>query len=146
MKRIISFAFAAVLSLSFAAVGFAQQEPQKTEKKPAASTEHKTMTEHKAMKTATETVPLNKDEIMVLQNALIKAKIYTGAASGLLDKATKSAIQKYQTEHKLQATGEPNPETLHMLGVVYAAHPAKPAARAAEHPTAMKKEAGKKPQ
>ncbi|MGH7494019.1 MAG: peptidoglycan-binding domain-containing protein [bacterium] len=149
MKRILAFALPAVLTISFAAAGFAQQTTRKAEKKQTAapaSTDHKAATEQKATMSATETLQLNKDEITALQNALVKAGAYKGKANGMLDSATKTGIRKYQTDHMLKVTGEPNRETLHKLGVTYAAPTTKPAAPSMEHSTEVKKEAGKKSQ
>jgi peptidoglycan hydrolase-like protein with peptidoglycan-binding domain len=149
MKRIIPFALATVLALGFAAAGLAQQSAKNAQKKPPtapASTGYKTTMEQKSTMMANEALQLNKDEIMALQNALIKANAYKGKANGMLDAATKTAIRKYQTDHKLKVTGEPNQETLHKLGVAHAAPTTKPAAQSMGHSTDVKKEAGKKPQ
>ncbi|MDZ7314050.1 MAG: hypothetical protein ONB45_22540, partial [candidate division KSB1 bacterium] len=63
MKRIISIAFAAVLTLSFAAMGLAQQATKPMEKQQASAPA-------KAMTATTAPLKLSKDEIMKLQNAL----------------------------------------------------------------------------
>ncbi len=147
MKRIISFALATVLALGFAAVGSAQQSAKNAEKKQTtapASTEHKTTMEQKSTMTATTALQLNKDEIMALQNALIKANAYKGKANGMLDTATKNAIRKYQTDHKLKVTGEPNQETMHKLGVAYTAPISKSVTPPVEQISSTKKDVEKK--
>lgn len=149
MKHITSFALAMILALGFAAVGLAQQSAKNAEKKQTtapASTGYKTTMEQKSMMAATEALQLNKDEIMALQNALIKANAYKGKANGMFDSATKTAIRKYQTDHKLKVTGEPNQETLHKLGVAYDAHTAQAPVQSMEHSKGARKETGKKPQ
>ncbi|MDZ7359326.1 MAG: peptidoglycan-binding protein [candidate division KSB1 bacterium] len=125
MKRIISIAFAAVLTLSFAAMGLAQQATKPMEKQQASAPA-------KAMTATTAPLKLSKDEIMKLQNALITAKVYKGKASGILDTATKRALRRYQQDNKLKVTGEPNEETLNKLGVAYAMPQAKPAEHSME--------------
>jgi peptidoglycan hydrolase-like protein with peptidoglycan-binding domain len=133
MKRIIAIASAAVLVLSFAAMGLAQQATKPVEKK---QTTTPAKTEHKAMTAMNEHLKLTKDEITALQNALITAKVYKGKASGILDIATNRALRRYQQDNKLKATGEPNKETLDKLGVAYTMPHAKPA----EHPMEKKAE------
>ncbi len=120
MKRAIFFASAAALILGFSALSFAQQSPSMEKKQTTApaKTMPKAMKKHKGKM---ESLKLSKDEIMALQNALIKANVYKGHASGMLDTATKHAIREYQTANKLKVTGEPNAETLQHLGVSYKA-------------------------
>jgi peptidoglycan hydrolase-like protein with peptidoglycan-binding domain len=137
MKRIISLVLAAVLVLSFAAMGLAQQATKPMEKKQTATS---TKAEHKAMTAMNTPVKLTKDEITALQNALITAKVYKGKASGILDAATKRALRQYQQDNKLKVTGKPNKETLDKLGVAYTMPQAKPA----EHPMEKKAELPKK--
>lgn len=124
MKHFTSIACAAVLMLSFAAVGLAQQTTTPMEKK---QTTAPAKTEHKAMTATTAPLKLTKDEIIALQNALTNAKVYKGKASGILDPATKRAVRQYQQDNKLKVTGAPNKETLDKLGVAYATPHAKPA-------------------
>ena len=147
MKRMMSFALVMVLGL--VAVGLAQDSAKNTEKKQTstpASTGHKATMEQKSMMTASESLQLNKNEITALQNALIKAQAYKGNANGMLDTATKSAIRKYQTDHKLKVTGEPNPETMHKLGVAYATPLSSSVIPQAEQVSHSKKDAEKKSQ
>lgn len=148
MKRTTSLALAAVAVLSFSAMVFAQQTTKTTDKKQATApvkNEQKAAMEQKATMSSIETVQLNKEEIIALQNALIKAKTYKGKASGMLDMSTKDAIRSYQKANKLKVTGEPNQETLHKLGVHYTTPTVKPATQSMEHPMEMKKEAEQKP-
>ena len=137
MKHLTSIACAAVLMLSFAAAGLAQQATTPMEKKQTAAP---AKAEHKAMTATTAPLKLTKDEIIALQNALITAKVYKGKASGILDTATKRALRRYQQDNKLKVTGEPNEETLAKLGVAYTMPQAKPA----EHPMEKKVEPSQK--
>ncbi len=124
MKRAIFFASATALVLGFSALSFAQQAPSAEKKQTTApaKTMPKAMTEHKGKM---ESLKLSKDEIIALQNALIKAGVYKGQADGILNAATKHAIREYQTTNKLKVTGEPTAETLQHLGVSYKAMSAK---------------------
>ena len=152
MKHITSIACAVALALSCTTLGLAQQAAKHTEQKhtaapTAASAGHKATTQQTNTAANTAAVPLNKDEIMALQNALIKAKAYSGKVNGMLDPATTSALMHYQKSNKLKATGEPDAETLHKLGVAYSASAAKPMGQTTAHAADVKKqEAGKKPQ
>jgi peptidoglycan hydrolase-like protein with peptidoglycan-binding domain len=139
MKRITSITFTAVLILSFAVMGLAQQPTKSMEKQ---QTPAPAKTEHKAMMATAEHLKLTKDEMIALQNALSNAKVYKGKASGILDAATKRALRQYQQDNKLKMTGEPNEETLSKLGVSYA-HNQTPAVA---HSTDMKKQTAKKPE
>jgi hypothetical protein len=55
--------------------------------------------------------------VKALQEALIKQGI-TVATDGKLNDATRDAIRKYQSQHHLPVTGEPDQATLNKLGVV----------------------------
>lgn len=127
MKRMRYFLPAAALVLSFSALAPAQEATTTPEKKPATMAEHKPMMEQKS----TLAVKLTKDEITALQNALSKARVYKGKANGTLDTATQEALREYQKSNKLTITGEPDHETLHKLGIYYAAWSKKSATPAA---------------
>ncbi|MGH7450838.1 MAG: peptidoglycan-binding domain-containing protein [bacterium] len=142
MKRIIAIAFIAVLTLSLAAMGLAQQATKPMEKK---QTTAPAKAEHKAMTATTEHLKLAKDEIIALQNALINAKVYKGKANGNLDMATKRALRKYQQDNKLKVTGEPNEATLIKLGVSYTHNETPGATHPTEQPADVKQRLQKRP-
>ncbi|MCK6561849.1 peptidoglycan-binding protein [candidate division KSB1 bacterium] len=131
MKRIISFAAAAVLVLSLAATGFAQQATKPMAKQQMTAP---AKAEHKRIRATTAPLKLTKEEMTALQNALIAAKAYHGKANGMLDTATKAALRRYQQDNKLKVTGEPNAETLDKLGVSHPAASMPTAAPAMTHP------------
>ncbi|MCG3119376.1 MAG: hypothetical protein ALAOOOJD_01768 [bacterium] len=131
MKHQLTFVLAGVLVLGFSALVLAQSPAASQTKAPAAPMAQKAMPMHK------EHMNLNKDEIMALQNALIKAGDYKGVATGKIDKATETALRQYQTTNKLKVTGWPDRETLDKLGVQYS----KPAHHPAEHQASPKSEA-----
>lgn len=130
MKPNLSFLAVVVLVFGFSALTLAQQ-PTTTNTKAPAKTEPKTMMEHKDKMAPQK---LNKDEIIALQNALLKGGFYKGTANGALDTATKQALRDYQKANQLKVTGEPSKEVLNKLGIVYTEHHAK----TPEH-SAMKK-------
>lgn len=55
------------------------------------------------------------DKVKEAQTLLKDLGLYQGEATGQLDDATKEAIKKFQDEHKLKATGNPNKATLKAL-------------------------------
>ena len=54
-------------------------------------------------------------QIKEAQNALTKAGLYKGPVSGTMNKEFEAALKKYQTEHKLKATGHVDEATLAAL-------------------------------
>lgn len=61
--------------------------------------------------------PLSADTVKALQEALNKQGIAV-KTDGVLSDETRAAIKKYQSEHHLPVTGEPDKATLDKLGVV----------------------------
>ena len=61
--------------------------------------------------------------IKSLQQALKGRNLYTGAATGTLDQATRDALARYQLEQGQPATGDPDEATIKSLGVTVAAMP-----------------------
>jgi hypothetical protein len=55
--------------------------------------------------------------VMEIQNALIKAGVFAGPASGVYDQSTFEAMSAFQIQNKLTATGMPTAEALKALGV-----------------------------
>lgn len=66
--------------------------------------------------------PLSATTIKSLQEALNKQGIPI-KADGVLGKDTRAALRRYQTEHHLPVTGEPDKATLEKLGVASGAAP-----------------------
>jgi hypothetical protein len=69
---------------------------------------------------APTTVALSESTIKALQEALNKQGIVV-KVDGVLSDETRAAIRKYQTEHHLPVTGEPDKATLDKLGVAVSA-------------------------
>lgn len=67
--------------------------------------------------TAPAAAALSQSTISALQEALSKQGI-TVKVDGVLNDDTRAAIKKYQTQHHLPVTGEPDKATLDKLGVV----------------------------
>ena len=67
--------------------------------------------------TAPATAALSQSTISALQEALNKQGI-TVKVDGVLNDDTRAAIKKYQTQHHLSVTGEPDKATLDKLGIV----------------------------
>jgi peptidoglycan hydrolase-like protein with peptidoglycan-binding domain len=72
---------------------------------------------------APTSVALSESTIKALQEALNKQGIAV-KVDGVLSDETRAAIRKYQTEHHLSVTGEPDKATLDKLGVAVSAPPA----------------------
>lgn len=66
---------------------------------------------------APATAALSQSTISALQEALNKQGI-TVKVDGVLNEDTRAAIKKYQTQHHLPVTGEPDKATFDKLGVV----------------------------
>lgn len=64
---------------------------------------------------AAKKVGASEKSIKEAQTLLKELGLYQGEATGQLDDATKEAIKKFQTEHKLKDTGQPNKKTLKAL-------------------------------
>jgi len=69
---------------------------------------------------APTSVALSESTIKALQEALTKQGIAV-KVDGVLSDETRAAIRKYQTEHHLPVTGEPDKATLDKLGVAVSA-------------------------
>ncbi|HLA20980.1 MAG TPA: peptidoglycan-binding domain-containing protein [Pseudolabrys sp.] len=65
---------------------------------------------------ATTATALSESTVKALQEALIKQGIAV-KADGVLSDETRNAIRKYQSQHHLPVTGEPDKATLDKLGV-----------------------------
>ena len=78
---------------------------------PAPGTAAQTQTTPSATSTA-----LSESTIKALQEALNKQGIAV-KTDGVLNDETRTAIKKYQTQHHLPVTGEPDKATLDKLGV-----------------------------
>ncbi len=102
----------------------------------AATTILTPMTSTVAAQPATITVPtsaaLSEATIKSLQEALSKQGIAV-KADGILTDETRAAIRKYQSQHHLPVTGEPDKATLDKLGVAVAG--AAPASQSAQAST-----------
>jgi len=100
---IATLALAATLTTVAAA-----QTPSPQHQQPAAKpAQTMAMTE----KAATET------QVRSAQEALIKAKLYHGKATGKTNPEFEAALKKYQTENKLKPTGWLDTETMARLKI-----------------------------
>ena len=55
--------------------------------------------------------------VRVLQCALARLGLYSGAISGRFDRATKAAVKLFQTQHGLRVTGTANLVTRRSIGI-----------------------------
>jgi peptidoglycan hydrolase-like protein with peptidoglycan-binding domain len=85
-------------------------------------------------------INLNEATIKALQQALISQGIPI-TATGVLNDETRAAVRKYQTQHHLPVTGDPDKATLDKLGVRVSAAPAEQTTAQAASPA----EAGARP-
>src|SRR5690606_14810755 len=85
-----------------------------------------------ATMTAPTSAALSEATIKSLQEALTKQGIAV-KVDGILTDETRAAIRRYQSEHHLAVSGEPDKATLDKLGVAVAG--AAPAGQAAQAPT-----------
>jgi hypothetical protein len=85
-----------------------------------------------ATMTAPTTATMPEAAIRSLQEALNKQGI-AAKVDGILTEETRAAIRKYQSQHHLPVTGEPDKATLDKLGVTVAG--AAPAGQTAQAPT-----------
>jgi hypothetical protein len=79
---------------------------------------------------ASAAAPLSADTVKTLQEALNKQGIAV-KTDGVLSEETRAAIKKYQSEHHLPVTGEPDKATLEKLGVATQQGSAAPAGQGA---------------
>lgn len=89
----------------------------------------------------TSNPPASATTITALQQALNKQGIAV-TVDGILNDDTRAAIRKYQTQHHLSVTGEPDKATLDKLGVVAAQEAAAAPAQALAQPSPMGGQAG----
>ncbi len=85
---------------------------------------------HIATPPAPASVTVSEATVKALQEALNKQGIAV-KADGVLNDETKAAIRKYQSQHHLPVTGEPDKATLDKLGVALGKSGEAPAAPAA---------------
>ncbi len=84
---------------------------------------------------ATASVALTEPATKALQEALNKQGIVV-KVDGVLNEETRAAIRKYQSQHHLPVTGEPDKATLDKLGVRQNSAPTQPATVAQATPPA----------
>jgi hypothetical protein len=80
-------------------------------------------------------INLNEATIKALQQALNSQGIPI-TATGVLNDETRAAVRKYQTQHHLPVTGDPDKATLDKLGVRMSAAPAEQTTAQAASPSA----------
>lgn len=80
----------------------AAQAQQAQQPAPAA----KAQAAPKAQKMKAAAPKWTKDQIKDAQEALTRAKIYTGKADGVFNAATRRAVRTYQQQHKMKVTGQ----------------------------------------
>lgn len=74
--------------------------------------------EHQVLVTQIEPVSLTQKEIILLQRALRHAGYYEGQVRGVINSATVRALRKFQRDHDLEVTGDPDKLTLMNLGIL----------------------------
>ena len=99
-----------VALLSTAAVGAAVAQDSAAAAKPAAKAAHKMhmakqdTTQKPAAKPAAKPT-WTKEQIKEAQAGLIKAGLYKGDTSGVMNAATRKALRAYQKQNKMRVTG-----------------------------------------
>jgi peptidoglycan hydrolase-like protein with peptidoglycan-binding domain len=107
------------LALGMAGAGFAQAAGTSNTtttpyNSPASSTQMPS-TMQQGSETQTAPVNLSNNEIKQVQEQLKTAGIYKGKADGKMGPETKQAIQQFQQQQGLQATGELDQQTMAAL-------------------------------
>jgi peptidoglycan hydrolase-like protein with peptidoglycan-binding domain len=106
MKRILTAAFAALLSLS--AAGTAAQNTNTSAADANAN----------AVKRRGPVFRATKEQIKQAQEILKRRAFYAGDSMGKLDTATRDSLRKYQEAEGLKVTGTLNAATLQKMNVV----------------------------
>lgn len=97
----------ALLAASLSAGALSAQSTATTPQKPAAAPAPTMKQQPTAAPTAPATrhAAWTKAEIKEAQEGLAKAGLYKGKATGVMNKATRSALRAYQKQNKLPVTG-----------------------------------------
>jgi carboxyl-terminal processing protease len=61
---------------------------------------------------------LTESDAMRLEEALVQRGYDPGPVDGMIDEKTRAAIQEFQNDHQLAATGIVDQETGELLGVI----------------------------
>ena len=107
MKRLLTAALAASLSLSAAAVAQNTNSPRTTAGGDAGT----------AAKKRGPVFRATKEQIRQAQELLRQRSFYAGEATGKLDDATRAGLKKYQEAEGLKVTGTLNAATLQKMNV-----------------------------
>ena len=103
-------------ALLFLAVpGLSAQQAQAPGARPATTTQQPAQQPAAAKPAKHSTTMATEAQIKEAQNDLTKAGLYKGPVSGTMNKEFESALKKYQTAHKLKATGHVDEATLTAL-------------------------------
>lgn len=71
-------------------------------------------------RTSASSIP--PERVTEIQNALIRTAYFSGALTTQYDEATVQAMKRFQTAHRLPATGLPSAQSLRLLGVTKNSH------------------------
>lgn len=99
------------LAISMLAAGPALAQTQSGSAQDSMGTQGSQMTE-------TSQPPMSQSMVKHLQETLQQRGLYQGQVDGIYGPETKAAVQKFQQENNLQATGKLNVRTLSELGVI----------------------------
>jgi peptidoglycan hydrolase-like protein with peptidoglycan-binding domain len=114
MRTSMLVALATALPLAAAAPALAQQQPQnqmqQSQKQPPAAHQNSGMP-------GNQSANLSESQIRQVQQALDQKGFHAGRADGKLGPETKDALSQFQKKQGLQATGEPDDQTLAALGI-----------------------------
>ena len=107
--------FATTALLFLAVPVLSAQQAQTPGARPATSTQHPAQNPAPAKPAKHSSTMATEAQIKEAQTALTRAGLYKGAATGTMNKEFEAALKKYQTEHKLKATGHVDEATLAAL-------------------------------
>ena len=105
----------ATTALLFLAVPLSAQQAQTPGARPATATQQPAQQPAAAKPAKHASTMATEAQIKEAQTALAKTGLYKGAATGTMNKEFEAALKKYQTQHKLKATGHVDEATLKAL-------------------------------
>ena len=107
--------FATTALLFLAVPVLSAQQAQTPGTRPATSTQQPAQQPAAAKPAKHASTMATEAQIKEAQTALAKTGLYKGAATGTMNKEFEAALKKYQTQHKLKATGHVDEATLNAL-------------------------------
>ena len=109
------FATTALLFLAVPVLSAQQAQAQTPGARPATATQQPAQQPAPAKPVKHSSMMATEAQIKEAQTDLNKAGLYKGPVSGTMNKEFEAALKKYQTQHKLKATGHVDEATLAAL-------------------------------